>query len=109
MQKPWIYLGSGRNRHTFQHGNYVVKVPKNAQGTYDNEYEARQWKRYGRKEHLARCRLLGNFPCLLLVMELVEPVREEFDKLPPWTGYIDCRQVGYTLKGELVAYDFGWY
>lgn len=26
---------------------------------------------------------------------------------PEWCGAIDCRQVGYNIRGEIVAYDYG--
>jgi hypothetical protein len=26
-------------------------------------------------------------------------------KRPPWANYVDCEQIGYNAKGELVAYD----
>lgn len=27
--------------------------------------------------------------------------------LPPWTDFVDCRQVGFNHQGKLVAYDYG--
>jgi hypothetical protein len=68
---------------------------------------------------IAECYLLSDG---VLMMERVRPVynlnaqegadqltRAELDKLgyrpPDWVGMVDCEQVGYTTKGELVAYD----
>lgn len=40
-------------------------------------------------------------------MDYVEHVRYSND-LPRWVRTIDCQQVGYNLKGQLVAYDYGY-
>ena len=41
-------------------------------------------------------------------MEYVEHADRFDNELPDWTGFVDCGQVGFTKKGELVAYDFGY-
>ena len=41
----------------------------------------------------------------LLEMERVYPLIET-DKRPSWADFIDCGQIGRTLNGEIVAYDY---
>lgn len=65
----WEYLGRGKERRTFYHRGYVVKVPvgglhKTALGRAANREEARKYARSKRKGYkgppLAPCRLLPN-------------------------------------------------
>ncbi len=107
MSAPFIFLGEGRNRLVFLHGNFVVKVPRNDYGCYDNEREAdisRSFRHGNGGIHYARCRLIpGSF---ILVMELVDLVFKN-PKENGWWDFVDCQQVGLTRFGKLVAYDFG--
>lgn len=101
---PFKYLGSGRNRTTYllPSGKYVLKIPRNEAGVFDNADEE-ALSLY--KTH-ARCRTIKLFGTLCLVMEYVE--QASLDKeLPTWCDFVDCRQVGYNRKGKLLAYDYG--
>ncbi len=111
--RTFTYLGHGRNRITYRISErYVVKIPLNQDGVADNWYEAKQCKR---DPDTAKCRLLGD----CLVMEFVDDIHqiwghlplwekmERINLLPYWVDYVDCRQVGFTRTGKLVAYDFG--
>jgi hypothetical protein len=103
--KTFEYLGSGRHRAVYRHGNYVIKIPLSDYGISDNYYEATIYKEYGYDKGYipyARCRLLGT----ILIMEYLEPVKS-FDNLPEWTMAVDCTQVGYNRHGKLLAYDYG--
>lgn len=55
------------------------------------------------KDNKARCRLMPNG---WLVMEYVRQAKESWEDLPRWTYGVDCKQVGYTHDGRLVAYDY---
>lgn len=105
MAKNLKLLGIGRNREVFlsPSGKYVVKVPINDLGIYDNAYEAELFAKYGRKDHLAKCRLIGK----VLVMEYIEIHRMKYNELPEWVLSVDCLQVGFNRKGQLLAYDYG--
>lgn len=104
-EKSFKFLGEGRNRITFltPSGKYVVKVPLNEAGVYDNWKESKSCKSDFNlmREHKARCRMLG----FMLVMEFVEE-KISRDDLPEWTCWVDCGQVGLTWKGKLVAFDY---
>lgn len=105
------FLGAGTNRETYlsRSGKYVFKVqspdvlsPYN--GLTHNMREAADYNNKDKDNFLikmARCRLFRD----ILIMEYVEPVTK-WQGLPPWVSYVDCGQVGYNCKGELVAYDW---
>lgn len=105
------YLGSGRSRAVWRHGNYVIKVPLNEVGIHDNRYERNIFQRRHQRGYdwgqWARCRLLG----AILVMQYVDTDSFHYADMkdgPGWTYNIDCLQVGYNRLGQLVAYDYGW-
>lgn len=114
-QKSWTLVGAGRNRIVYRRGNYVVKVPLNEEGVYDNHFERRTFLKYGNGEKAyvkyARCRMKGG----LLIMQFARfpgPNSTEtgfipWKHLPSWAGSVDCCQVGYNRFGQLVAYDYG--
>jgi hypothetical protein len=112
------YLSSGTNRDVYllPGGKYVLKVPRNENGIADNYWEAAidfhkdAWSKKIRVN--ARCRLIPG--TTLLVMEYVEPAttaevkhRLNLERMPEWTDFIDCQQVGFTRSGKLKAYDYG--
>jgi len=108
-QKNLKVLGEGRNRITFElNDRFVLKVPLNEYGVLDNETEAKMYRNRSDGDiRLARCRkVLNSFGLPLLVMERVDIDSVESLELPHWVDFIDCSQVGYTKKGELVAYDY---
>jgi hypothetical protein len=99
------FIGEGRNRICYLHKGYVIKLPKNIEGLFDNSYESRSFliKDYPK----ARCKLLKQS---ILVMEYVRDYYDcglESSNLPDWAGFVDCMQVGLNKKNELVAYDYG--
>ena len=112
MTAPLVPLGYGRNRLVLAHGkNYVVKIPLNDEGEFDNLSEARISRKYGKRAdpdgvQYARCRLLKNG---WLLMERVSPARPYGLARPGWIDFIDCGQVGRARDGRLVAYDYGYY
>jgi hypothetical protein len=55
----------------------------------------------------AACRYLktGFSHITLLTMERIWEFPKAYDDLPRWVDWVDCGQVGYNSKGELVAYD----
>jgi hypothetical protein len=103
------HIGSGRNRDVYlcPSGLYVVKDPSNDAGCDDNYSEAYRWKRRSKWYPLARCKMVPNSP--LLIMEYVKTDFVWSKEMPDWIDFVDCRQVGYTLDGKLVAYDYGMY
>lgn len=107
MMEKYEYLGCGRNRIVFRlkSKNYVVKVPVNLAGNSDNCFEAKK-QDFGYPVAKAKRVIIGDFCCA--VMEYVEHADRFKHELPDWTDFVDCRQVGFTKKGELVAYDFGY-
>lgn len=107
MMEKYEYLGCGRNRIVFRlkSKNYVVKVPVNLAGNSDNCFEAKK-QDFGYPVAKAKRVIIGDFCCA--VMEYVEHADRFDNELPDWTGFVDCGQVGFTKKGELVAYDFGY-
>ncbi len=116
MSKP-ILIGEGRNRQVFRHGNYVYKFPLNEYGVHDNNHEAHTYRESLRRPmycKYARCKLVLPW-ATVLVMEYARypgPLSDAegyigFDKCPEWAYSIDCCQVGYDRRGQIVAYDYG--
>lgn len=96
------FLGIGRNRAVFKlSANNVIKVPINDYGVCDNSYEAFNKKdvEYG----IPRSKAFVLSGIALLIMEYIQHV--QLDNPPDWSDYIDCRQIGYNKKGQLLAYD----
>ncbi len=103
------HLGDGRHRTVYTHKQFVVKVPVDDQGAFDNDYEYSIYRKYGAQPDLngiqyARCRLMSNG---WLVMEHV--VLLAYEDHPKWADYVDCQQVGRGRDGRIVAYDYGYY
>lgn len=113
------FLSYGRHRIVFRHGNYVVKVPLNEEGLYDNWRERNVWLNRSPRNYCkyARCRMWG----IALVMQYATfPGPLSDDKgykgyvsiltpgVPKWIYAVDCGQVGYNRFGEIVAYDYGF-
>ncbi len=62
---------------------------------------------YEGRNYLAKCRLIHTSDNRnVLVMEKVE-YAEYQSNMPFWVDFIDCQQVGFNFKGQLVAYDYG--
>ena len=105
-----ILVGKGYDRVTYKKhhkSKYVRKFPRHEGHDYANRREAELYQR-GHDIPLAKCRL--HKPSGVLIMEYVENARFSTDEdhdLPDWVNSIDCQQVGYNRKGELVCYDYG--
>lgn len=101
-------LGIGRHRTAYKlQGPYVAKVPNSTWGLTDNEEEAHAYligkaQRWLGGNYFAACRMLG----YVLIMEYVEHADLPYVDLPSWVYAVDCKQVGYTADGRLVAYDY---
>lgn len=98
----WKHLGSGLTRQVWQRegSKYVVKVPLNENGYYDNLNEHDRYRSY-KSRPFAPCRMLKGGYLLMLYIEHVG-----FSKEADWTWGIDGGQVGLTPAGKLVAYDY---
>lgn len=107
--RSYAYLGEGRNRRVFlsPNGRYVVKVPKNDQGYWDNVSEHRAYRCGGwlGKGRHARCRIHAESGILVMERVRCESSPDVLDA-NQWTSAVDCGQVGWTHDGRLVAYDF---
>ena len=110
----WKSLGQGRHRAVWHRGNCVIKVPLNMSGLSDNTYERSQWSRYRDRGYIkyASCRMIGNFLLLMEYAKFVGPISDgdgyiPYEKVPEWAYSVDCWQVGYNKKLEIVAYDYG--
>jgi hypothetical protein len=109
-KNKYKYLSEGRNRMVFiKNDGFVIKVPKNDWGIGDNESEARRFKNFGKTVDIipyAQCSVSYDSNGIpLLEMERVYPLAENETK-PKWSDYVDCAQIGKTLSGEIVAYDY---
>lgn len=107
---------SGRTRDCyFVSDDFVVKVPLDDDGCFDNERESRIYKihseqikqncHYDGDPHYAKCQLEYIWSIPILFMERVR-IPVSYKGLPNWIGFIDCMQVGYNKQGKLVAYDY---
>lgn len=113
MRKRFKPLSYGKDRITFAHKGFVIKIPRDMDGYIANRTEYELYRKHGKKKGYARCRMWGD----ALVMERVACARGltrviDYDPqpvydLPKWTRKIDNQQVGYDSKGRLVAYDYG--
>ena len=110
IQRGYKYLNEGRHRKGFLSPNrkWVVKVPKTCArlaGIQDNWSEYHTFKRASPaiRARLARCRL---FKGEILIMEKLCTANLCWGNIPEWARGIDCGQVGYNRKGNLVAYDY---
>lgn len=101
----------GRTRACYDiPGEYVLKVPLNDMGCWDNQSEARTYQKAQgssdtRGPFYAKCKLDYIWDIPVLLMERVT-LPQSLEALPDWTSWVDCRQVGYTSAGDLVAYDY---
>lgn len=106
--RPHLFkcLGDGRHRIAFLHKNknFVIKVAHCIDGMQANWEECKKFK--NRKHSsipFARCRSAHPY-AIVIVMEKVEHC--PWTEKPDWANYVDCGQVGYTKKNEIVAYDY---
>lgn len=111
-------LTFGRHRLVYQLRNCVLKFAHNIEGVQANCDEVKlSRKRKYLHYPVARCKsILTVGDCVIaLIMECVDEksfkkkLRDMYYNIPPeldWIKDIDCRQVGYTRSGKVVAYDY---
>lgn len=98
-------ISSGRNRVVWRTGKgHVIKVPRCYDGIVDNEWEACTSYEYHAKTKLLCIPDTRIDICLMQEVNLDHGI--PYKKLPDWTTFIDCSQVGLR-NGKLLAYDFG--
>ena len=108
-------IGKGNFRDTYtKNYKYVIKVPHSRDHENHTRHEAYVYKHIGRNESLplAECKLISIWgrTCLKMEFVVIPDTIEIFDvESYPWINDIDSYQVGYNLKNELVAYDYGYY
>jgi hypothetical protein len=114
-RKGWEYLGAGRHRIVYRapNGNRVLKIAHCLEGIEANKEEHllstdpqyhSQTLRF-RNIPVAKVFSIGSVLGLsVIVMEWVD--NHSSGTLPPWAHEVDARQVGRTIDGNFVAYDF---
>lgn len=105
IDRKFEFIGMGCNRATFRISpNNVIKILLNDFGFNDNSFEARSKKNIDFGIPRSKIILVDDIP--LLVMEYIEPVIfDDITNYPEWSDFVDCRQIGYNNKGQLLAYD----
>ena len=104
---PWV----GRTRAVFDRGDgYVIKVPLNGEGFLSNSREVNSYGMEDPYIPTAECweetdHSVNKDGLSVLIMEKVKVTFANYKDMPDWVGSVDCGQVGYNRKGELVAYD----
>lgn len=109
---------SGRNRNTFiLNDRLVVKLPRNADGCMDNEWEgciSNSTESIGDPLFVQypRTRLAYVEGIPVVFMERISHMRtadivRHFGAEPDWVNSVDGGQVGVNRFGRLVAYDYG--
>ena len=110
-EQLWTKYGEpqcGNSRATYISKNYVFKLPITDDGICQNEDESvllsdDYWK-------FAKTKLIDP-DSRLICMERVEhaslsKIKETIGSIPEFVFGIDCSQVGFNRRGQLVAYDF---
>jgi hypothetical protein len=106
------YLGCGRHRTTYDmRDGWVLKIPNSTAGVVANEEEAEIYGKWSRGQYssdlqYARCHLLIFAGVVCVRMEKVDDGWDSAKDFPSWVDYVDCCQVGFTERGQLVAYDY---
>lgn len=96
----------GRTRAVFDMGNgYMMKVPFNDEGEYANGNEVKASSAENPMIPIAECFYHKVGDVDVIMMEKVNMISVDYEKMPDWVGYVDCGQVGLNRKGDLVAYD----
>lgn len=110
----WKELGQGRHRVVYAlDEKWVIKIPIGADGERANISEYEQYHQGVSRihPHLAWCMIDEFAGVVVSIMERVDPVSmtwEECTASFAWVDRVDCRQVGYTRRGKLVAYDYSY-
>jgi hypothetical protein len=109
--KGFKFIGSGRQRATFltPSGKYVLKIPRD-----DSEGDAEEANRSEAHAYIsgclpfpvAKCRLIRYLGKDCILMEKVDTSPDYKRSENKWVNKVDIYQVGYTRKGQLVAYDY---
>lgn len=87
--------------------NQVIKIPLTSEGEMSNYREAK-YSSSTEETYIkvASCSMVKDGEVEVLHMEhvVIEP-NPYGENMPDWVKSVDCGQVGYNSKGELVAYD----
>ena len=100
----------GRTRATFvdEENNVVYKIPLTEEGISSNSNEVYQSELYSSGKDvipIAKSEFIDE-DGLIMKMERVTPIFDRWNNdFPEWTNYVDCKQVGLTKDGVLVAFD----
>jgi len=97
------FIGKGLSREVYVSERYVYKLPYTDKGINDNYYEARICKQS--ISRCAPCRVIHIQDIPILVMERLD-LKLSKEEIPEWADWIDCRQVGRSRSGKILAYDF---
>lgn len=109
-------IGAGRHRTVWVDGDgvWVYKVPclhSPIEGIDANIDEISRVA-FGKEEYTPERVEVRMEDIPVVKMEYVSCWRNyhsNASEMPRWVDWIDCRQVGYTKDGRLVAYDWGGY
>lgn len=105
----FTWIGSGLKRKVYLSPckTFVIKVPRTDFPSLGEGENKTEFETYSKEPNsiYAKCEIIENN---WLKMEYVEPKRFTKDEdYPDWILTIAECQVGYTLDGRLVAYDYG--
>lgn len=96
----------GRTRAVFDLGDgTVMKVPYTNEGEMANGRENKASSEENPFIPVATSHYEQHDGVDVLIMEKIEIADVDYKNMPQWVGYVDCGQVGYNSKKELVAYD----
>lgn len=112
-----LNVSYGRNRLAFVFDTYVFKVPCCEAGCGDNDWEGsvqNTIESFNNYEYIQypKTELFYFEELPICKMELVtqansKEIKSVLGFVPDWIYSIDCQQVGFTVEGRLVAYDYG--
>lgn len=108
----WVGTGTSRICFSYPGSNTVIKVPFSEEGQEASLTEAKASQDFQKFPKIcipiADCSLVDfttTFGMKLLVMERLFEFPTVRIALPDWVARVDCGQVGYNSKKQLVAYD----
>lgn len=107
------FLGYGRTRICFADGaDRIIKIPFTLEGYQGSSREVSTYENFQKNPDAgwiptAECSFvkIKGADIWLLSMERLLEFPKFGEPRPKWVDSVDCGQVGYNSKGELVAYD----
>lgn len=111
FKERYEVIGLGQQRIVFKlSDDYVIKLPLSPKGIVDNKNESNyKLNNPNSKIKTASCEMISIDGIECLKMESVEhwsALYTSSGELDDWCLDVDCCQVGFNKKGDLVAYDF---